>query len=140
MNVYADTSALAKLLLEEPGSERMREVHQAADSISSASIAYVELRAVLAAAQRDGRIPPAQRTVVRAELEALWLRIGEVAIDRVLLLAAADFAESQALRGYDAVHLAGLTRLAVSADIAFACWDKDLRAAAQRLGYALIPE
>ena len=139
MIVYTDTSALVKLLLVEAGSETMREVYGSAERITSSSITYVELRAATAAAHRDGRVPSSEWEDVLAQLESLWNRIAPVPIDESLLRAAGNFAESQALRGYDAIQLAALAEFPPGDDQAFACWDSRLRTAAQRLGYTLIP-
>jgi len=55
--IYADTSALVKVLLEESGSLDMVRLLEQADGVVSVAISYVELRAALAAAIRDGRVP-----------------------------------------------------------------------------------
>ena len=50
MIVYADSSALVKLLLREDGSSEFSELVESCDVLFSVAIAYVELRAALAAA------------------------------------------------------------------------------------------
>lgn len=117
----------------------MEEVSQTADRIGSAGITYVELRAALAAAFRDGRVLHDLQADRLATLERLWAWVVEVPMDSQLLRLAGDLAESMALRGYDAVQLAALTRLGEASDVSFACWDGQLRSAARRLGYSLIP-
>ena len=139
MIVYADTSALAKLLLDEPGSTEMLAVVEGAELIASAAIAYVELRAALAAAIRDGRIPAELRDRVVLGLERLWEGVSEIVLDRPLLRDAGDLAERMRLRGYDAVHLAALRQLGDPEDVTFACWDTDLRRAAEESGYRVFP-
>ena len=61
MIVYADTSALAKLLLDEPGTAEMQATRRDAEAMASVSIAYVELRGAMASAIRDRRIPAPRR-------------------------------------------------------------------------------
>lgn len=139
MIVYADTSALAKLLLEERGSTEMVAIIRDAERLVSAAIAYVELRAALAAAFRLGRIRPPLRDNFMAVLERLWSNTYEVAVDRALLRQAGNLAEQMRLRAYDAVHLAALCESGEPGDLAFACWDGDLRNAARELGYHLVP-
>ena len=42
MILYLDTSALVKLYIEEPGSERVREALNEAPIVSTSRVAYVE--------------------------------------------------------------------------------------------------
>ena len=72
MILYADTSALFKLLVNEAGAEQVADAIQASDAVASAAIAYVELRAALAAALRAGRIARDRRDLALAEFERLW--------------------------------------------------------------------
>jgi predicted nucleic acid-binding protein len=137
--VYADTSALAKLLLVEEGTAEMQAKVSAATTVTCAAIGYVELRAALAAAIRHGRVPPASREEVRRVLERQWTRILEITLDEPLLRDAGDLAERMGLRAYDAVHLAGLRESGMPGEVNFACWDANLRRAAEQLGYSLVP-
>ena len=139
MIVYADTSALAKLVLQEPGSAEIQQVAMNADALASAAIAYVELRAAIAAAIHQGRIAEALRSVHVAELEQLWARLSEIPVDHLLLRRAGELAERMALRGYDAVHLAAMIEAGTPDAVGLACWDVDLRRAASELGYTLVP-
>lgn len=139
MIVYADTSALAKLLLDEDGSEEMIATTARAELLGSAAIAYIELRAALAAAIRDGRIAAGLRHRIVQALERVWEGVSEVTLDRPLLRDAGDLAERMQLRGYDAVHLAALQELGSPDAVTFACWDSELRRAAHALGYAVVP-
>ena len=139
MIVYADTSALAKLLVSEPGAAEMRNVAASAEAIAAAAIAYVELRAAIAAAVRDRRIRPTRRDRVVAEIERLWGQVLVISIDEPLLRRAGDLAEAVGLRGDDAIHLAALEAAGEPGAIDFACWDRDLRIAASSLGYSLVP-
>jgi predicted nucleic acid-binding protein len=127
------------LLLEEDGTEQMRAAAISADRTISVAIAYVELRAALSAALRAGRIPAANRNTLAYDLERIWSEVFAIVIDDLLLRQAGDLAESLRLRAYDAVHLAALTESRNPSETLFACWDRDLRSAASRLGYAVIP-
>jgi len=137
--IYADTSALAKLVLEEQGSAEMEALSAASERTASAAIAYVELHAALTAAIRAGRVPSSSRDDRRVALEQIWGEVYEIAIERPLLQHAARLATEVRLRAYDAVHLAALTFTGETDEVTFACWDTDLRAAAKGLGYALFP-
>jgi predicted nucleic acid-binding protein len=137
--VHADTSGLAKLLLNEDGSPEMRAAGSAADRLVSAAIAYVELRAAVAAALRAGRIPETERQRLARDLERVWGGVIAIDVDEPLLRRAGDLAEQMGLRAYDAVHLASLVASADPDEAIFACWDADLRRAARALGYPLLP-
>lgn len=106
MIAYVDTSSLLKLLVEEEGSERAGVVWDTADVVASASVIVVEARAALAAAKRANRLTAAQYRKAKQELNALLNELTIVAITDELVADAADLAEREALRGYDAVHLA----------------------------------
>lgn len=56
-----------------------------------------------------------------------------------LLVKAAETARTHSLGAYDAVHLAGGLSFAAGEELKFACWDKELRDAAKKHGFALIP-
>ena len=135
---YADASALAKVVLQEDGSSEIRRLVGSGEVIISATVGYAEIRAAVAAAVRDGRLPARDEEAV-SQIDDLWLRVDEIIVDQPLVRRAGDLAERFALRGYDAVHLAALMRVGGPEDIAFACWDSDLRRAANGLGYTLLP-
>ncbi len=139
MIIYADTSALAKLILLEEGTAEMRQLSGNSERTTSVAIAYVELHSALAAAVRAGRVPPDSRESTALVLEQIWSEVYEVAVDDPLLRQAARIAGEMRLRAYDAIHLAALIEGGDTDEITFACWDVDLRAAAQELGYRLFP-
>lgn len=139
MILYADTSALMKLLLVEDGSEQIQRTVREADIRSTVAIAYVELRAALAAAMRGNRITAPVYARLLTDLERLWEELSEVPVDRPLVRHAGELAERLRLRGYDAVHLAALLEVGGPDTVTFAYWDQDLRRAATELGYTLVP-
>ncbi len=139
MIAYADTSALMKLLVSETGSAEMRNLAASAEAVATATIAYVELRAAIAAAVRDRRIRRSRRDRVVAEIERLWSQVLTIGVDEALLRHAGDLAEMMGLRAYDAIHLAAVEAAGGPGGIEFACWDNDLRKAASSLGYNLFP-
>ena len=137
--MYADTSALAKLLLDEAGSAEMAELAEAADVTVTVAIGYVELRAALGAAKRAGRLNDARRASLAVSLERIWSDLDVVPVDAALLRHAADLSDEAGLRGYDAVHLAALMATGDPDELLFACWDRGLRMAAQGRGFELRP-
>jgi predicted nucleic acid-binding protein len=127
--MYFDTSALIKLIFDEPGSARRR----ALGSRRSARLnpaRHAEARAALAAARGAGRVDESTQGSAVATLEDLYAQLRTVAIDEPLAGDVGDLAAEHALRGYDAVHLACALHL-VGDDILLATWDNALNAAAR---------
>jgi predicted nucleic acid-binding protein len=119
---YVDTSSLLKLLIEEDGSERVELIWDTADVLASSALIVVEGRAALAAAARRGRLSASQHREAKGELAVLADELSIVEVTEPLIAEAADLAEHEALRGYDAVHLAAAlvigAELVASADVA----------------------
>lgn len=134
MIAYVDTSSLLKLLIDEPGSERAELIWDGADHVVSCRLALVESRAALAAAERGGRLTRAQHRAAKASLRELVEQLDLAEVTAELVDQAAELAEQQALRGYDAVHLAAALR--VEADVLTSA-DTALCDAAQRVGLAV---
>lgn len=106
MIAYLDTSALVPLMIDEPASEASREMWDAADSVVSVRLTYVEASAALAAAHRIGRISVAEFSHALELLDDLWRDIDVVEFDCDLAEYAAFCARTYASRGYDAVQCA----------------------------------
>ena len=106
MITYVDTSTLLKLVVDEAGSDRAAVLWDAADALASAMLITVEARAALAAAARGGRLTTGQHRQARSDLADLLGDLHLIEITDGLITRAADLAEDEALRGYDAVHLA----------------------------------
>jgi uncharacterized protein len=81
--------------------------------------------------QKGRRITPTQHHRALDDRETIWRGIYSHAVIDALLASAADSARTHALRAYDAVHLAGAPPFARGEALKFACWDKELRKAAQ---------
>lgn len=115
MITYVDTSTLLKRLLAEDGSDEADVIWNAADVLASVVTAVVEARAALAAAQRGGRLTAAEHRYAKAELVDLLEEVTFIEITDDLIAEAAELAEAEALRGYDAIHLAAA--LAIEASV-----------------------
>lgn len=129
---YCDTSALVKLVRDEPESAALRTFLDAADLVTS-ELALTEVaRAVRRAAAADPQLP-LDVSLVRASelLDAVAL----LPLDRELLLAAGGLAEP-ALRALDAIHLAAAIALAPLD--AFVSYDERQSAAARLAGLRTI--
>ncbi len=112
MIVYFDTSALVKVLVREEGTAAAREIWTAAQAVVATPLVEVEARAALAAAQRGCRLSPSSHRTVKQALSELLAEVTLVPVTSELTSRAADLAESEALRGYHAVHLAAALTVA----------------------------
>jgi hypothetical protein len=129
---YADSSALVKLVLDEPESTALRAFLDDADLISC-ELALTEVpRAIRRAAAHDARLP-IELLLSRAEetLDAIAL----LPLDRALLLVAGALQEP-ALRALDAIHVAAAA--GVSPIDAFLSYDERQAAAARLAGLRTI--
>ena len=131
MITYFDTSSLLKVVIDEMGSEQAGVIWDTADVLASVSLVTVEARAALAAAVRNRRLTNKQLQRAKTVLAALVDEMNLVEVTEELVGAAAELAEDEALRGYDAVHLAAA--LFIEARILTSA-DTDMCAAANRRG------
>lgn len=135
MIAYFDTSALIPLLVEEPRSAIAGQLWDQADRVASVRLVYAEARAALAQAEGLGRITRRQLPRLVDQLDDLYGQLDRIEVDDPLVLRAGQLAQDHALRGYDAVHLAALERIADQQTVMVA-GDDDLCAAASALGVA----
>lgn len=136
MIVYFDTSALSPLLLAEPGTALAQQLWDQADHVVSTRLVYAEARAALAEAHRLGRVTSSQLRKLVAGLDDLYGQLDRIDVDDPLVVRAGELAQTHELRGYDAVHLAALERVAGEQTV-LASGDRDLRTAAATLGFAV---
>jgi len=137
MILFADTSALLKLFLDEPFTADVRSRFAQADARPAACrIAWVECLAGLAQRLRLQTADEAAVMQARQELRRIWPRFMKVEVTEPLVERAGELADAFALRAYDAVQLAGVHELAMAADesVFFACFDRRLNQAARVLG------
>lgn len=138
MILYVDTSAFLKLYLEEPESNRIRQVIAESSVVCAHLITYAEMRAALAQAMRMKRIPEADLPYQVRRFEDDWLSVEIIAADEPLVRRAGDLAERFALRGYDSLHLAAAERVyglvGGPAAFAVAVFDNRLRGGIEALG------
>ena len=131
MITYIDTSTLLKLIIDENGSERAMTIWSTADAVASVNLIVVEARAALTTAKRVRRLTETQHRSAVAELEKLVSDLHIVPVTDELVASAAELADDEGLRGYDAVHLAAA--LTVEATVLSSA-DTALCAAAERRG------
>lgn len=126
--------------MDEPGTEEAKQAYADADGVRSTAIAHVEATAALARMRKGKRLTPSQLRHGLDDLEGLWRGLYVHAVNDELLARAAQSARDHSLRAYDAVHLASALSFANGETLEFACWDKELRDAAKKHGFALVPE
>lgn len=125
---YADSSALVKLVRDEPESGALRTYLADADLVTS-ELVLVELpRAVRRAVAGDPGLP---LELLLARTGELLEALGLLPVDRGLLIAAGAFVEP-ALRALDAIHVTAAVDL--SPVDAFVTYDERQAAAARLAG------
>ncbi|MFZ6005837.1 MAG: type II toxin-antitoxin system VapC family toxin [Actinomycetota bacterium] len=133
MIAYFDTSAVVKLLIDEPGSETVERVWHATDARVCATVGYTEAVAALGRAGRMGRLSPAAVSRSVAGLADIWTSFHRSLVDDELASQAATLALAHGLRGFDAIHLAA----AVSGAELLVTADQSLLTAAMSLGLSV---
>ncbi len=125
---YADSSALVKIVREEPETSALRAFFAEADIVSCELVLAELPRAIRRAVSLDPQLPLERLIEQAGEIIGA---IGLVPVDRALLLAAGALAEP-ALRTLDAIHVAA----AVEANPldAFVTYDERQAAAARLAG------
>jgi len=127
--VYLDTSALLKLIVEEPGSDAVDALVETSEYAVSSVIAYAECRSAIARGAKAGRIEA--RAAVRS-LDAIWSAVQSIEVDLRLSARAGELAARHLLRGMDALHLATAVEIPASEmSVAFATFDRSLAQAAR---------
>lgn len=106
MIAYFDTSALVKLLIDEPGSDIAETSWQAADVRVCCTVGFTEAAAAVGRAWRIARIDEPTAQALLVDLAELWTGVTRVLADDLLAGHAAELAVLHGLRGYDAIHLA----------------------------------
>jgi len=133
---FLDTSALVKLYVQEPGTDRLLPLisDRPDNRFAVLSAAVVEMRSAIRRRERVGDIDTSLATVilesVQSHMETRFIRqtINDSVID-----AALEIIDRYALRAYDAIQLAGcLVLCAVTAEtFTFVCSDHRLLDAAR---------
>lgn len=125
---YADSSALVKLVRDEPGSDALRSFLVDSDIVSSELVLTELPRAVRRATAADPRL--AEDVLIERAGETLDA-VALLPLDRAVLLAAGALAEP-ALRALDAIHVASAVDLAPIDG--FVTYDERQAAAARLVG------
>jgi predicted nucleic acid-binding protein len=132
--LFQDSNSIAKRYLnDEEGIAETKQAMDSAEFLAASFLAYVEVRALLAAANRGKRFRTgSQYSRTLREFEEDWPDYFKISITEELILNAGELAEKRGLRGYDAVQLASalVLRESVADEVQFSTWDLDLNRAA----------
>jgi uncharacterized protein len=134
---YLDTSAVAKLFLEEVGSAQMRELWYSDVPASTSELTIVELVCTLAAASRAGRlkVEPGPRVL---DGSFVGERVVLLPADTAVVRGAAALGAENRVRALDAIHVASALLLE-DADPTLVSWDERQRHAAAAAGLLVYP-
>jgi len=140
---FLDTSALAKLYVREPGTDRMLELAaQAQTNLVILSLSRVELRAAVQRRVRSRDLSKQNADIAVASfnehLGAVYIvqHVTEALIERALGLI-----DKHGLRAYDSIQLAGCLTLPMQDNedrAIFTCADSKLVAAAEEEGWPVM--
>ena len=136
--VYLDTSALVKLVVDEPGSALAAALWDGADLVVTSRLADAEVRAVLAGGRRAGRLDDEAAQDATDAWDRLWPGLHVLELLPEVTAAAAALVDLHPLRAADALHLASALELR-SPDLVVAVWDEHLAAAARAEGLHVVP-
>lgn len=136
MILFLDTSAWLKLYVDERGTQDVAAAVQSAELVAISRIAYAEARAALARVLREKRTTRAEHRKRIAALDADYDEVLKVEVLEDVVRQAGELAETHALRGFDAIHLASARWLArkTRKRVRLLAFDERLTAAAHALG------
>jgi hypothetical protein len=136
--IYFDSSALVKLLIAEEGSDLVEELWDGCDAAVSSRLAYPEVCAALAAAERNKFFSRKEIGLAESTWELYWESMRLIELNAEIGKNAGAIARSSMLRGADSVHLASAMAVGFD-DLIVAVWDRQLHAASIAVGLRVVP-
>lgn len=142
---FADSSAIVKIYSDEPGDQLVRSM----DLLIISALAWVEVPAALWRKQRMGELSIEEVNDLTAQFERDYRgspsrepRFVTVSVAESILMHATTLAGAYGLRAYDAVQLSTAVRAREITDpgLQFVAFDRELKLAAAREGFAVIPD
>ena len=142
MNLYLDSSALAKRYLVETGSEDVRQWIEGAELTATSLITRAEVTAAITRAVRMGVLEEQSARRMIDEFRTDWVSLNRIPVTETLVARADRLACEFGLRGYDAVHLAATLTWQENLNfpVTLATFDKELADAARQSGLGILPE
>ena len=142
MILYADSSALAKRYVSEPGSREVEALLRGAEVVGTGLITRAELSAAVASLVRTRSLERTEGEAILRVFRRHWSELTAIQLTEAVVAEADNLAWDQGLRGYDAVHLASAMswQRGLDRDVMLATFDVDLWQAGQSLGLQVWPE
>lgn len=134
---YLETSALVKLYVREPGTDRLLQLaaNKAENKLVVLSVSAIEVRSAIRRRERGGDLDSKIAALVLDHLQQhIQARFVRQILSDSTLDCAAEMIDRYALRAYDAIQLAGCVTLknASGSDVpTFVCADRQLLDAAR---------
>lgn len=136
MILYCDTSALIKRYVEEGGSARVNAQWDASEAIGTSVVAFAETLTAFGRRLREGSFTAREYGRPVAAFKRDYPHLVLVPISDELNELIEVLVKKHPLRGFDAIHLASalLLHRPGGLDVSFACFDRNLNAAARSEG------
>jgi len=125
-----------KLYAQEQHSDWIRQQVESASRCIVCQITWVEMCSALALKGRTNQLTQPQIDSALQRLRTEWPGYTQFGLDNLLVSSAGELALNFGLRAYDSIQLASAQRAhsQTGKALAFACFDKQLNAAAVALG------
>lgn len=142
MIVYADSSALVKRYVTEPGSREVIELTSTADAVATALVSRAEIAAAFARAVRMGIVEHDAGHRAQRRFAREWPDFARVALTEALVARSETLAWQFGLRGYDAIQLAAAVtwRESIGQEVVLATFDRQLWDAGAEAGFEIWPK
>jgi uncharacterized protein len=128
---YLDTSALAKLYVQEAGRDRVEALIRSTDAVATSVIAYPEACAVFARRRDTSEITHEEHTRMVTNFGQDWAGVNEIDLTPNVYRSAGQLVVAHPrLRAMDAIHLASALEARVFQPIRFLTFDHHLQVAA----------
>lgn len=132
MSVYAEASAVLKVYVDEPDSQRASEL-LGGRPWASGSHTYVEVRRNLARLLSGPALEDSRREFLHA-----WADVDVVQLTEAVIEASAAAAETTGARSLDALHLGAASMAGADDGLPIVTFDRRLASAARSLGWTVL--
>lgn len=136
--LYLDSSAIAKLFLEEEHSALVERAVDEADGLVCSAIGYLEVMGLISRAYNRGRMTLEQRDTFVAEFGLWWNGVTQLPLNTRFLTKGGGYAIQHGLRGIDGLHLYAAEQAKKTGPTRFACFDERLTEVACAAGFDLV--
>ncbi len=138
MILYLDTSALVKLYVVEPHSNKVRGWAEEAEIVATCRIAYPEALSAMNRRFRQKDMTDKEYKIMVSRFTEDWDHFAVIDFDEI---EAGRIVKSYGLRAFDAVHISAAKLLNSNSDgiaLSFSSFDEKLNAAARVEGFSVL--